>query len=255
MSVPEPRPTRAVAAIVASAVVVIAAVVVILTVGLVPLPDLPSLADDPDPAIVGTIAYVHGTWEDSCIAVTPASGGESRDIWCGRQPPDQLAFTPDGLLLVSGWPERPVDVDGPIVTVIDPQTGNEVDEVRPDGRVPGTWVPDRTRRDDETVLQIGSREEGVAELRVGAPGSEPQTIVRLEGPRDYEFVEAQWSPDGAWILAVDSRGRLIVVGADGTPAARLLIDTDGDPWLATRIAWWIPDNTTYTIDPADLAQD
>jgi hypothetical protein len=255
MSAPESRPTRAIAAIVAAAVVVIAAIVIILTVGLVPLPDLPSLADDPDPAIPGTIAYVHGTWEDACIAIVPAGGGESSDVWCDRQPPEVVAFTPDGLLLVSGWFDPPIDARGPAILVIDPQTGEQVDEVIAEHRVPDRWTADRTRREDGTVLRPDAPERGVAELRVGAPGEQPQTILRLEGPRDYEFIETQWSPDGAWILAVDSRGRLLIVGADGTPAARLLTETDGDQWLATRVAWWIPDNAIYTVDPADLAGD
>jgi len=90
---------------------------------------------------------------------------------------------------------------------------------------------------------------------VSSPGEQAQTVLRLEGPRDYEFVESQWSPDGEWILAVDSRGRLIIVGAGGTPEARMLVETDGDAWLATRVAWWIPNDATYTVDPADLSRD
>jgi hypothetical protein len=253
MSAPTPRPTGAIAAIVAAAAVVIAAVIIILTVGLVPLPDLPSLADNPDPTIPGTVAYVHGTYDDACIVVIPAGGGEPRDAWCGSQAPEVIAFTPDGLLVVSGWFESPMHPEGPTLLIIDPQTGAEVDEIRLDSRVPGSWPPDRTRRDDGAMLRTGSRDEGVAELRISVPGSTADSILRLEGPRDYEFMEAQFSPDGSWVLAVDSRGRLLIVGADGAPEARLLAQSDDDPWLATRVAWWIPDDATYTVDPADLA--
>lgn len=255
MSAPTTRPAGATAAIVAAAAVVIAAVAIILTVGLVPLPELPSLADDPDPALTGTVAYVHGTYDDACIALIPAGGGEARDAWCGTQAPDVIAFTPEGLLVVSGWFESPMQPEGPTLLVIDPRTGAEVDEIRLDGRIPGSWPPERTLRDDGALLRTGSRDPGVAELRVSVPGGSADTIAQLQGPRDYAFVEAQFSPDGSWVLAVDSRGRLVIVGADGTPEARLLAETDGDRWLATRVAWWIPDSATYTVDPADLAGD
>jgi hypothetical protein len=225
--------------------VILVVAVVILVFGVIPLPDYPALADQPDPAIPGTVAYMEYE-EEPCIFTVPASGGEGREVWCGREFVEFPVWTADGLLVVTDWMAEPVYV------LIDPATGEEVDQV-PAGDLedfdarplpyPGS---SRQERADGAQLRTEGIRGGKSSVVVRLDGQD-QTILAIEdAPSDYRFYEAQWSPDGEWVLVSDTEGRLLIVGADGNPGARILVD-DLDEW-GPQAAWYIPGNDTYTVD-------
>ncbi|MFM8303168.1 MAG: hypothetical protein ACKOA9_02530, partial [Actinomycetota bacterium] len=76
-----------------------------------PLPEFPSLAERPDPALGGTVAYYAA--DTRCIRIVAAAGAPSRDAWClpeegpaewvevGKPVGPQLVWLPDGRLEVT----------------------------------------------------------------------------------------------------------------------------------------------------------
>jgi hypothetical protein len=243
---------RAGIGVVVAAVVVAATVAVILVLGYVPLPAMPSLADAPDPSIPGTVVYTHGDWESVCLATVPASGGEPVDLVCDRPPPEGLAWTGDGNLLVASW----TDDGRHVVDELDPTTGEVQDQavLAADGEVaPVDWVVDRMVQPDGTRLLVPFARDGVAVLRVQDPDGTVTELLRLEGPADYRIVTAQWSPDGDWVLASDSRGRVFVLAADGDPGPRVLADAGGRDAPVVAPAWRVPGDDTGTVAIDDVS--
>lgn len=245
---------RSAAALTIAGLVVAAAVTVIMVVGYVPLPPMPSLADAPDPAVAGTIAYVHGSWERPCLATVEAGGSAPTEVVCGVAPPESLAWTIDGNLAVAAWDHMALAPDGITLTVIDPSTGDEVDHVALPGET-RSWFPDRSDRADRGRLLVPVARDGVALIRVRDPEGATRELLRLEGPRDYSFVSAQWSPDGQWILGADTRGRLFVLAADGDPGPRLVAETDGRDTPQVAPAWWMDRQDQQLVDLKALLEE
>lgn len=236
---------RAVVSIVGAVLVLLLVTVIIVVFGVIPLPEFASLADQPDPSVPGTVAYL-GVDEDPCLFTVQASGGEPHEVWCGREFVEFPVWSSDGLLVLTDWSA------GPTYLLIDPATGTEVDRVPvgdqgAEGEPPPRRLDERRERADGAVVRTDGRGNGEAAVVVRFPDGSEQTIVSVkDAPADYYFYEAQWSPDGDWVLVTDNAGRLLIVGADGTPGARVLVAGLQD-WGA-QAAWYIPGNDTYTVD-------
>ena len=235
---------RAVVSIGGAVAVLVVVTVVIFVFGVIPLPEFPSLADQPDASIPGTVAFVE--FDNSpCLVTVPASGGETREVWCSMNYAEYPSWTADGLLVVLDYNAEPTYL------LIDPDSGTEVDRIpqgnQPDPTVPLPYPSDtRSERPDGARVRIEGSRDGATSVIVRVDGSD-QTILSVEGaPADYGFVEAQWSPDGAWVLVSDTSGRLLVVGANGSPGARVLVE--GLRQYGAQAAWYIPGNTTYTVE-------
>jgi hypothetical protein len=234
---------RALVAIVAAISVLVIVTVVILAFGVIPLPEYPALSDQPDPSIPGTVAYMEYD-ETPCLFTVPASGGEGQEAWCGREYVEFPAWTADGLLVVTDWQAEPTYV------LIDPVTGTEVDQVPAGDQLADGPLPysgqDRQERADGAKVRTEGLRGGTSSVVVRLDGQD-QTILSIEdAPSDYRFYEAQWSPDGEWVLVSDTEGRLLIVGADGTPGARVLVD--GLEEWGPQGAWYIPGHDTYTVE-------
>ena len=247
---PGTRDGRPGLAIVVAGLVVAGAVATILVVGYVPLPPMPPLSAQPDPTMPGTIAFVHGTWDDACVATVAAGGGVPVDLRCGPAVPESLAWTHDGDLAIVTWGDGWRAFDGPVVVVVDPATGEERDRVETTRSI--GWAADRRVREDGARIVVSAPAEGEATLVVRHQDGTTTDVAPLTGPRDYDVVSAQWSPDGAWILAMDSRGRLFVVAEDGEPGPRLVAETGGRDGLAVLPAWAIDGQPAQRVDVAEL---
>jgi hypothetical protein len=222
---------RTVLAIVLSVVVVAAALTVVLVFGVIPLPDYPSLVENPDPSIPGTIAFVSEE-EPACLGVVAASGGPVRELRCGSVEVGMLAWTSDGLIVTLDFTAA-----SPRFLLVDPVSGGVVDTVPAGVGDPGSLVieTETTRADGAEVFTDDTK--GTATVKVRVPNQETQVVLAAEGPHDYRFDVATWSPDGRWVLVVDSEGRLLIVGATGEPTARVLV-TGASRWMTA--AWYIP---------------
>jgi hypothetical protein len=182
--------------------------------------------------------------DDGCVELWDGDG-TLRDELCREEAEDGSAyFTDSGTLVVGGYGSydelRPVPADG--------------SEPIEDG---GRWVLIDPRTLEVVAETTGER---LADLTGGAPYPEPypdsirwirtegstlidpdtdEVILDIGGPPGYRLDQGAISPDGAWVVARDERGRLIVAPVDGSgaPAVWLELGRDGYIDLWTSILW------------------
>lgn len=229
------RPARVSAAATTAGVgAVIVAVVAVLaaTTRFVGVPSFASLQETPDPALRGTVAFVRRAGDETCIHLAAASGGADRRVRCRDDlEPAPLSWTDDGLVVATV-----IDHDGggpPRMIVVDPATGAVVDR-RPVKDAGATDLVGGPERQDGSLLMTESGEPGQARLSVQAPGGSSHVVATVEGPVDYGFTFATWSPDGRHAVVADTEERLLVVeveGGDGT--IRVLVDDASGPAWGT----------------------
>ena len=237
---------KVVTSIIASLVVVGVVVALVLTFAVIPLPDFPLLAENPDPDIPGQVAFANWENGDLCVHVVQASGGESSEVLCdgnigfGEFTP---GWTPDGLLIIEEF-----GPSGEEFKLIDPASGETVDriEFRTDevgGPIGRDFV---VYEDGNNVFVDGDRD--VSQVILEDSDGTERVALEAEGPADYRFDWARLSPDREWALVQDSEGRLIVIATEGAPNARILAE-DVDGWMAA--AWYIEGYEEGTWDPRE----
>ncbi|GBD86072.1 hypothetical protein BMS3Abin02_02497 [bacterium BMS3Abin02] len=224
---------RGTLAVVLSVLVLAAVLAVVLVFGVVPFPEYPSLAEQPDPSIPGTVAFIRGD-DPPCLEVVPAGGGVSRELRCGRDIGGKgLAWTSDGLIVTFDFSAYP-----PQYALIDPASAQVVERIDAGqgGPEPLFAESGTSRRADGTVL-IADRSADGATLMIREPNKEPRLLLEVNGPRNYRFNTVTWSPDGNWVMVIDSESHLLIVHALGDPQPRILAD-GLQPWMSA--AWYIP---------------
>ncbi|NOY56299.1 MAG: hypothetical protein GXP34_09995 [Actinobacteria bacterium] len=232
---------RATLAIVLSVLVLALVLTVVLVFGVIPFPEYPSLAEHPDPSIPGTVVFTFGD-DPPCLEVVPAAGGVPRELRCDRNiAGNGLAWTSDGLIVTFDTSTYP-----PQYALIDPESDQVVERIDagptagPDLLFP---KPDIARRSDGTVLTADRSTRG-ATLMIQEPNKESRLLLEVRGPRNYRFEMVRWSPDGNWVLAIDSEERLLIVRATGDPEPRILAEGVAR-WMPA--AWYIPGFTDGTF--------
>jgi hypothetical protein len=222
---------RAVVAVSASVLVVVAVLVIVLVFGVIPLPDYPSLAEQPDASIPGTVAFITDG-QPACLGVVPASGGVATEVRCGAVELGTLGWTSDGKIITIDFTTSTARY-----LIIDPTSGEIIDTVPAgvDEPTPLVREPESTRADGAVLITDNTR--GATAVKLRSPNQDPVTILSADGPQDYSFDVATWSPDGQWVLVVDSEGRILIVGASGSPGARLLVE-GASRWM--NAAWYMP---------------
>ena len=207
------------------------------------LPSFPSLAEQPDTSLHGTVAYFAN--DTGCVRIIAASGQGSKDVLClsqsdlavkpeqGIKPAGpQLVWLADGRLEVTMFlwtpaPGPPVYTPG-WQKVVDVRTG-KVDEVAA-AQVPST--PNTST--EPTVSPNGER---VGYTLDGASGrvtvtltdsSGTRTLLAARGPGEYtyQFGPAFWAPNWKWIAASDD-GRILIITPGAPSVTRVLVTRSG----------------------------
>jgi hypothetical protein len=248
-----PPRRRAVTAALAAGALLAAVIIVILTVGYIPVPGVPRLADAPDASIAGTVAYLaDGPGDTTCVLAIEASGGTSRELMCTPGWVEAVHWTTDGTLAIVIN-----DNLGASLLVVDPTYGRTLDTIpfsfeRPTPLEGLAEAPGPSTSRDGRTIRLTSDGDGHVDLTfTAASGATTTTLVDLRGPRDYELRWATWSPDDRWILFGDSRGRLMIVGSDGRDGPRLLAEAGGR-WWKTTASWLMPDIAPGPVDLSSL---
>lgn len=247
---------RAVTAWLAATSVLIVVAIMILVGVADPAPRYPSLSDDPDDSIPGTVAYVTSD-NESCLRTVLASGSDPQELGCDDQMLQSLAWAADGAILVIRFGDENREL-----VRLDAETGEEIEAVsfaslsKTERRETREALGHRARmeRGDGASVRVRHGYEGSGEYEdseesesvvVRHSDGKKQTILTAEGTGSrYGFETAQWSPDGEWVLVADSVGRLLIVAVEGASEARVLVD-EGSGHLGG--AWYIPGNKTYTV--------
>lgn len=206
-----------------------------------PNPVFPSLADNPDLSLQGTVAYYDVT--TSCVRVVAAAGQPSKDVLClsGDETfnPNAdtfgplLAWLPDGRLEVTmfWWGERQPEsaaIPG-WQKIVDVMTGavEEVPATELPSTLPGTTEPASGPNGEQIeVTSDGGRVEIVL---TDAAGS--RTLLSTEGNPEYTVkVPPTWSPDGRWIVVENGPGEILLITVDD-PAVTRILAADAMSWL------------------------
>ncbi len=241
-----------------SVVLLVVVTAVVALFGVRRPPELPLVADQQGHAVPGTLALLyHDERGRTCVDTVPAGGGEVATLICSGAETgwiEALTWTPDGdVVLLRHDGHEPVGDQPPrrtavVVTVPDGEIVAEVPG--PPSDHPPPFPPGRPAREDGTQLLPSGGPDGVAMLRARAPDGSSRTLLELDGPQDYSFVDARWSPDGRWILVRDSEERFIVLGEDGDAGPWLLLDRGGrNARYVADVAWFVPGETADTFDP------
>jgi hypothetical protein len=228
-------------ALLAVIVVGVAAVLVVSDVTR-PVPELPSLADDPDPTLQGTVAYFDASSE--CVRIIAAAGGPSTEVLClppldpseakalGKPIGPQLVWRADGRLEVTMFRMIDPRESGPGYRagwqqVVDVRTGEVTDT--PAAQVPSS--PDLTTRPvlspaGERISFTSSSDSGRVTISVTDSAGTTRTVFDEQGPgkNAYGLHSAFWSPEFQWVVADD--GRILIITLDDPPVARVLADPD-----------------------------
>lgn len=220
------RPRRSVPLLVAAAILVVVVVGLVLAFGIVRPPALATLADQPEPAPPGRLAWTAWSDNGTCIHVLDTDGTIQRELWCERDGAEVVAWTDDGIV-VRSWHER-----GEELTVVDPATGEVVDRRRVehvDDAVPTESV--YAERRDGRLVVVRDRDRAV--------------VWEVEAPDTYHVRSSAVSPDGGWVAMVDSAERVLVVPSDGSAPPRVWAE-DVPSWQ-----WLIWEGTP--LDPSSEA--
>ena len=207
---------RSLVALLAAAGLVVAVVALVLVFGVARPPALATLADEPEPELTASLAWSHWEQDGACVNVV-APSGEHREVGCGFDGEELVAWTDDGIAMLV-WGPR----DG--VELIDPDTGEVVDTVAVTG-VAEEWFGRegdavRSRTVDGT-LTVTLREGDVE-------------LWRVDVPETYGVDDGFLSPDGEWVVLVDRAGRLLLVPADGSREPRVWHEVE-ESWV--RPVW------------------
>jgi hypothetical protein len=197
-----------------------------------PTPTFPSLADAPDAALHGTVAFISEAKrsEDpprqACARVALASGAAARDVYCWPidQPAQATAvWTDDGRLVVTSFREPRGDgaPEAEWAKYVDPATGRTEDV--PADRLGAGAEPSsgpRTNPEGQRLLLEGG--EGDAVIHLFGPGDEERNLLEVTDANPEWGIQAGpvWSPDFAWVMSWDTG--LLLTTTDASPRTRTL---------------------------------
>lgn len=215
MSATTPTPQRNLTLLIAAAVVVVVVVGLVLTFGVQRPPELPSLADQPEPAPVAAVAWA--TWEgrDGRCLMIARPDGSVEELVCRRDDRELIGFVDEGLVELT-W-----SAGGEHLELIDPDTGEVLErrELRggehpleaPGARgIPADVVVDH----DDGRLQVTIDGTAVWDVEVGDA---------------YDLDALSVAPDRSMAVAVDTAERLLLLPTDDTASPRVWVE-DVDRW-------------------------
>ncbi|MCC7090298.1 MAG: hypothetical protein M9925_04585 [Chloroflexi bacterium] len=222
-----------VAAVIAGLALLVITVIVVANYGRHD-PSPPSLRDDPNLAIPGSIIFLD---EKQCILRAVASGAGIEEVYClsRNDYPSEIYFVDDTTILFTRYDSR-----GPVLFELNTQTR----AIRDLGAQPTSPKP------VETGLVSPSGEEVFAEYdgRIVILKDGTRTTITEFDTRDYGGPSpVTWSPDGQWILLrywARTHPELWIISRDGATQGTLTTDASG-----SAASWYIEGVGTYPPIP------
>lgn len=245
------------AALLAGGIVVVAAAVIVIF-GFVPIPEYPTLGEEPAPQLSGKIAYAVDEELDDrfsefvprCVHVIELPEGQADEIVCAEGIGWGMAWTDDGWIVAESF-GRFNEFHGEFssdLALIDPSTGGVSESVGYEGEP--RFLRSEQRQIREDGARVRTEDSGTTVVVVLADGSTIDLVGAGVTPSNYRYSEAQWSPDGEYVLVVDTEGRIIILSASEDPRPRVVAETGHE--YGITLAWFMPGNATYTVDREKL---
>ena len=211
-----------VAGILVGLAVVVALVIVLLEFGR-KNPSPPSLADHPNPAIPGTLAYSD---RDGRLWIVEASGASRQRLRCETHIDWVSWIDAETIGYASSRGGR-----GPSWIAVTLETGETEDR----GEAFFRSAPLPTRADGAYVEIDGDGTVSIVE------DGQRSVLYEEDYPDGYRPHPIAWSPDGEWLLLQywlprGEGAELWIVAADGTVSGTIASDVRGSSLLAS---WWI----------------
>ena len=219
---------------IAAAVICSAVFVGVLVFGHVTYPAFASLTAVP-PDVEGRIAVLVSRGseydDEDCLLVIEPATGASRELRCTYRWSELTGWSEDGYVIVTLSDEstqRSLFLDPDTGTVV--RRGFEYAPLEPAARGPGPRL-------------FTEGPDGVARIVEEDIDGEQRVVYSVDGPRSYEFTQAVWSPDGRWVLALDSQERLVIVDPRTDVAWQVTEDVSVASWhvegrpSASRVGW------------------
>lgn len=205
-----------------------------------PVPSFPSLAEQPDRSLQGTVAWVA---PNGCVRLVAAAGSPPREMYCvpdedmskaprvGKEVGPQLVWLPDGRLEITLFRMDPSDLRESKTTpglvagwqkILDVRTG-DVEDVPADD-VPGEpnlSTEPTVSPDGERITVTSDAMSGEVEVVLSSEGEE-RTLLDARGHGKYMHgMRAFWAPNWQCIAADD--GRILVITTDEPSTTRVLV--------------------------------
>lgn len=217
------RERRRLVSIVGAVVVAVGVAVTVLIAGMPRTPALLTLTEDPDPAPDDGIVFLRDDGDESCVVVV--RDGRERLGDCVDDHP-RLAVDAHGEVTLRRR------LDGvEVVSDVDPETGELGDRraAQPGDRDGGPTAGDES---DAGHRAFTERRHDVLVVAVAEPGGDIHDLAEVRADEDYHLRDPAWSPDGRWLVLVDSSDRLLLVDAEGDAPVRVLAEDVSHPvWI------------------------
>ncbi len=232
---PSRPPLRSLPLLLVAAGVVVVVVGLVLVLGVHRPPSLPSLADAPEPAPPGAVAWTHWEGGRNCVHLARPDGS-TQVLRCSRDGGEIVGFV-DGGIILRNW-----DTGGQTLERLDAASG-EVVERR-------TMVGESDLEDDPRMADPiidGEPYQGPhvrttwidGQLDVAVAG---QVIWQVEVTDAYDLTTGVLAPDGSAAAAIDTAGRLLLLPVDAGVEPRVWLEDIGrwrEPvWEGTPSRGW-----------------
>lgn len=187
--------------------------------GLRPTPEFDSMVSDPDPSLVGTVAF-QGSGADGCVSVVAAAGGEPHQVTCveGFKGGGSLRWLPDGRLQYTHHPDPHIGGAASSV-IIDVVTGDTVEV--PDDEVPPPSETDEFEPGPNGEIVETSSSRGELTLSL-TDDQGTRELLSVGAPSTYTLTQLAWSPDGSWFVVKDDLDQLLLVTTGASSRTRVL---------------------------------
>lgn len=186
--------------------------------GLKPTPDFVLLSEQPDDALVGTVAFIATRGDGVCVDVISASGRNRKEAACFSAVPEHLEWQDDRRLRVLSFGplERPQDRWGRVVDVV---TGEVTDvplaEIPEEGPAASTNGP---------LGEVVTSDSSDGRLHIDLSADrKTRRLLSVSAPSTYTVGGFVWSATGAWFVAKDDLDRILLVTTADPSSTRVLI--------------------------------
>lgn len=232
---PSPPAVRSLPLLLAAAGVVVVVVGLVLVLGVHRPPALPSLADAPEPAPPGAVAWTEWEGGRNCVH-TARPDGSTQVLHCSRDGGEIVGFVDDGIIL------RTWEHQGHTLQRVDATSG-EIVERRTAGGEPDHEHDPRSFDpivDGEPFRGAHVRTTWLdGRLDVEVAG---RVVWQVEVSDAYDLTTGVLAPDGSAALAIDTAGRLLLLPADPGIEPRVWVQDIGrwrvPVWQGTPAPAW-----------------